>query len=86
MRIAALSDIHSNVFALEAVIADLKQRGADVVVNLGDILYGPIEPRSTYDLLMENKIISSLFVAIKTGKYTKPRLLRLSQIQHCNLS
>ena len=39
MRIAALSDIHSNVFALEAVIKDIKQRGADVVVNLGDITF-----------------------------------------------
>ena len=58
MRIAALSDIHSNVFALEAVIADLKQRDADVVVNLGDILYGPIAPRSTYDLLMENNFVT----------------------------
>lgn len=58
MRIAALSDIHSNVFALEAVIADIKQRGADVVVNLGDILYGPIAPRSTYDLLMENNFVT----------------------------
>lgn len=58
MRIAALSDIHSNVFALDAVIADIKQRGADVIVNLGDILYGPIAPRSTYDLLMENNFVT----------------------------
>lgn len=45
--IAAISDIHSNVFALEAVLADIKQRGADQIVNLGDILYGPIAPQAT---------------------------------------
>ena len=53
--IAAISDIHSNVFALEAVLADIKRRGVDQIVNLGDILYGPIAPKATYDLLMTHK-------------------------------
>lgn len=52
MKIAALSDIHSNVYALDAVLADAKRRGFDEMVNLGDILYGPIAPKATYDLLM----------------------------------
>lgn len=52
MRIAVLSDIHGNVWALEAVLADVKRRGADVVVNLGDILSGPLEPSATADTLM----------------------------------
>lgn len=50
--IAAISDIHSNVFALEAVLADIKHHDVDQVVNLGDILYGPIAPKATYELLM----------------------------------
>jgi len=58
MKIAALSDIHSNVFALAAVLTDVKKRGVDVVVNLGDILYGSIEPKATYDLLMQHDIIT----------------------------
>ena len=49
--IAAISDIHSNVFALEAVLADIKYRDIDQIVNLGDILYGPIAPKATYELL-----------------------------------
>ena len=49
--IAAISDIHSNVFALEAVLADIKHRDIDQIVNLGDILYGPIAPNATYELL-----------------------------------
>ena len=58
--IAAISDIHSNVFALEAVLADIQRRNVDQVVNLGDILYGPIAPNATYDLLMthQNEIVT----------------------------
>jgi putative phosphoesterase len=51
MRFAILSDIHGNVVALEAVLADLASRGADVVVNLGDCATGPLWPRETMDLL-----------------------------------
>ncbi|MGL1931485.1 MAG: metallophosphatase family protein [Desulfotalea sp.] len=58
MRIAAISDIHSNVYALEAVLADIKRRGVDVTVNLGDILYGPIAPRATFDLLMTHNLVT----------------------------
>ena len=52
MRIAAVSDIHGNLPALEAVLADIAQRGADVTVNLGDILSGPLQPAATADRLM----------------------------------
>jgi diadenosine tetraphosphatase ApaH/serine/threonine PP2A family protein phosphatase len=41
MRLAILSDIHGNLEALEAVLADLAPRGADDVVCLGDFVgYG----------------------------------------------
>lgn len=53
--IAAISDIHSNIFALEAVLADIKRRNVDQIVNLGDILYGPIAPKATYELLMTHQ-------------------------------
>lgn len=52
MRIAALSDIHGNLWALEAVLADIARRGTDVIVNLGDILSGPLLPGETADRLM----------------------------------
>jgi putative phosphoesterase len=51
-RIAALSDIHGNLPALNAVLADIAQRGVDTVVNLGDILSGPLWPRETAERLM----------------------------------
>ncbi len=58
MKIAILSDIKSNVYALEEVIKDTKQRGIDVTLNLGDALYGPIAPRETYDLIRQSQFIN----------------------------
>ena len=52
MRIAAISDVHGNLDALSAVLADIRRRGCDLVVNLGDILSGPLQPAETADLLM----------------------------------
>ncbi|MFZ6760072.1 metallophosphoesterase family protein [Undibacterium sp. Ji50W] len=52
MRIAVISDIHGNLAALEAVTADLRLRGVDQVVNLGDSLSGPLLPKETADFLM----------------------------------
>lgn len=52
MRIAAISDIHGNLPALDAVLADIARRGADVVVNLGDLLSGPLQPCATAERLM----------------------------------
>lgn len=51
-RIALVSDIHGNVAALEAVLADLDARGLDTVVNLGDHVSGPLWPYETAALLM----------------------------------
>lgn len=47
MRIAALSDIHGNLAALEAVLADIERRGSELIINLGDILSGPLYPAET---------------------------------------
>jgi predicted phosphodiesterase len=44
MRFAAVADIHGNALALEAVIEDLRREEIDQVVNLGDVLSGPIDP------------------------------------------
>jgi putative phosphoesterase len=43
MRIALISDIHSNYHALEAVLQDIGRRGVDRVICLGDItMKGPL--------------------------------------------
>lgn len=52
MKFAAIADVHGNSAALEAVLADIAAAGLSEVVNLGDHVSGPLEPRRTADLLM----------------------------------
>ena len=53
MRVAVISDIHGNLLALEAVLADITTRGVDDTINLGDWVAGPLWPRETFELLAE---------------------------------
>jgi predicted phosphodiesterase len=53
MKLAVVSDIHGNLPALEAVLADTKARGVERIVNLGDSLSGPLLPRETAQFLMQ---------------------------------
>ena len=52
MKLAVISDIHGNLLALQAVLADIARQGVDQTVNLGDILSGPLQVAETADLLM----------------------------------
>jgi predicted phosphodiesterase len=49
-RVAVLADIHGNLPALEATLADAEKAGAQAFVLLGDIALGPM-PAATLDLL-----------------------------------
>ena len=50
--LAIISDIHSNVEALTAVLADIQARDITQVICLGDVIgYGP-QPRECMDLVM----------------------------------
>ena len=52
MRVALISDIHGNRWALEAVLEHIAGERVDAIWNLGDILSGPLEPAATADLLI----------------------------------
>ena len=52
MRFAAIADVHGNYLALGAVIADIRAQGIDDVVDLGDMVSGPLDGRRTIDMLM----------------------------------
>ncbi|MEB0139058.1 MULTISPECIES: metallophosphoesterase family protein [unclassified Undibacterium] len=52
MKIAVISDIHGNLAALDAVLADIDRQQVDLTVNLGDILSGALQPCATADRLM----------------------------------
>lgn len=58
MRIAVVTDIHGNLAALEAVHRDIRRRGIDLIVNLGDSLSGPLLPRETAEFIMSEGWLS----------------------------
>jgi putative phosphoesterase len=53
MRIAVVTDIHGNLTALEAVVADLVQVAADLVVQGGDLVAGGHRPAEVLDRVRE---------------------------------
>jgi putative phosphoesterase len=50
VRIAVISDVHANLPALRAVLADINAAAPDAVVSCGDLAAGPL-PHPTIDLL-----------------------------------
>ncbi len=55
MRIAVVTDIHGNLTALDAVIADLKQTTPDLVVQGGDLVTGGHRPVEVLDRVRERE-------------------------------
>jgi predicted phosphodiesterase len=53
MRIAIIADIHGNIIALERVLADIRSRNVDLIVNLGDSVSGPLWPLETFECLQK---------------------------------
>ena len=51
MRLALLSDIHANIYALEAVLLDAQHRSPDSYAVLGDTIYFGLHPRETLERL-----------------------------------
>jgi predicted phosphodiesterase len=56
MKVAVVSDIHGNLPALEAVLAEIDREGVDAIVNAGDTLSGPLLSVETAELLMARGI------------------------------
>jgi len=51
--LAVVSDVHGNRWALEALVDDVRARGIEAIVNLGDCLYGPLDPVGTAEILID---------------------------------
>jgi predicted phosphodiesterase len=60
MRVAALYDVHGNLPALEAVLAEIRNERVDAIVVGGDAVAGPF-PAQTFDLLVS--LPDALFVS-----------------------
>lgn len=56
--LALIADIHGNSWALDAVLADIDRRGVQQIINLGDTVYGSLDPAGTARRLMERSIPS----------------------------
>jgi putative phosphoesterase len=53
MKIAVASDIHGNLTALDAVIADIERRGVDRVLHGGDLALGGCQGAAVIDRIRE---------------------------------
>ena len=53
MRVAVVSDIHGNLTALDAVVADLKQVSPDLIVHGGDLVGSGARPAEVVDRLRD---------------------------------
>ena len=52
MRIAAIYDVHGNLPALDAVLADVEREDVDLIVGGGDVVSGPM-PAETLERLLD---------------------------------
>lgn len=58
MRIATISDIHSNLYALNEVLADIEKRNVDMVVCTGDLGGYATRPNEVIETLRKNKVLT----------------------------
>jgi putative phosphoesterase len=65
-RVAALSDVHGNVAALEAVLADIAREKPDRIVVAGDLVLNGPEPAAVVDLLRTSVTDGTAVVAGNT--------------------
>ena len=57
MRIAIFSDVHGNLTALEAVLADIKQQAPDMIAFAGDACLFGAHPKECLDLIRDQNMI-----------------------------
>ncbi len=58
MRIAVISDIHSNVYALNKVLEDLQERNIDLTVCTGDLVGYGTRPNEVINTLRKERILT----------------------------
>jgi predicted phosphodiesterase len=57
MRIAIFSDVHGNLTALEAVLADIEQQSPDIVAFAGDACLFGARPKECLDLIRDQGMV-----------------------------
>lgn len=56
MKLAVISDIHSNLYALEAVLKDIGSRGPDMIICTGDLVGYASRPNDVIEVIRKNNI------------------------------
>jgi len=54
---AIISDIHGNSLALQAVLMDIQARQIETIINLGDHVFGALEPEVTAQLIRQTPML-----------------------------
>jgi putative phosphoesterase len=76
LRLALISDIHGNVAALEAALADVEKQSPDRIVILGDLVLNGPRPTESIDRVRELEAAGALVIAgnadiaVADGDYT----------------
>lgn len=58
MKIAVISDIHSNIYSLDSVLADIETKDVDMIVCTGDLVGYGTRPNEVIQTLKKNKILT----------------------------
>ena len=66
LRVALLADIHGNVGALEAALADITPQAPDRIVILGDLVLNGPRPREVVERVMELEQAGAVVIAGNT--------------------
>jgi putative phosphoesterase len=66
MRLALVSDIHGNLDALEAALADIEKQAPDHIAILGDLVLNGPRPAETVDAVRELDAAGALVIAGNT--------------------
>jgi len=77
MNIAVISDIHGNLFALDAIIGDIRQRQVERILCLGDVAAGGPQPREAL-----RRLQSEGFVEISPRRTTIAAGVDLNDLAH----
>jgi putative phosphoesterase len=74
VRVGLISDIHGNLLALDAVVAELERENVDEIVCLGDVAVGP-QPAETLERIKELgcRVIMGNWDAAFLGAMPKPK-------------
>ena len=80
-RLAIISDIHANLEALEAVLADIDARGASEILCLGDVVGYGVDAEACVDLVRER---CPLCLRLGIGESLTCCLRRVQGVRQCH--